>query len=790
MKTFLKLAMAAVMASAVFSSAQEQGPDAEQAPDQGQMQGPGQGPEQGPDQAPGQDGPAATDKGVARVSFIRGDVSTQRGDSGDWSAAALNQPVVAGDKVSTAEGARAELQLDFANLLRLGSNAQANVAELTAKRIQIQVGQGLATYTVFANSEVEPEIDTPNVAIHPAHKDGSFRVEVKPNGDTVVIARNGEAELSTSQGSVEIHNGEMVTVRGTAQDAQYKTSDAPSGDEWDRWNSDRDRKIQSADAWRHTNNNHYYTGAEDLDAYGQWKNVPDYGDVWVPQEPAGWVPYRAGHWVYEPYYGWTWVADEPWGWAPYHYGRWMYADSAWVWWPGPVWTPAIYRPIWAPAYVSFWGFGGGFGVGFGFGFGWGWLPIGPCDYFHPWWGRYGNHFNTVNITNIRNVTNINNGFGAHPPLHAGTQFSNLRNLNNDHVFRALSTTKGEQFGTGHMKAEPATREMFSNARMMNGNLPVVPSKASLSASGRAAAPSTVRNGPSNFYGHAPTAHPASFDHQVSSLQQSIKQDGHFSPVQAGGRAPMNSVEQSHSVGSNPQGGNLGKPSAGTTEARTNEARTNEGRMGDSRTNDPRTGNAAENRGGPPTSTMTHSAPQSGGDRNGWKPFVPPSHGGNAGGEIGRGNPSVGGGNTGRSGSGSYWERTAPTSHESNGRNYSSSGNSGAYGRQQLDMHQRVAQPRSSGGYGNGGYGAGGYGGGGYHPAPGYGGGGYRPPPSYGGGHPGYSGGGSSGGSHSAPPSGGHSSGGGGSSHSSGGGGGHSSGGGGGHSSGGGGGHHR
>ncbi|MGA2347751.1 MAG: hypothetical protein ABSF93_17190, partial [Candidatus Sulfotelmatobacter sp.] len=44
--------------------------------------------------------PAKTDQGVARVSLIHGDVSTQRGDSGDWSAAVLNQPVMTGDKVS------------------------------------------------------------------------------------------------------------------------------------------------------------------------------------------------------------------------------------------------------------------------------------------------------------------------------------------------------------------------------------------------------------------------------------------------------------------------------------------------------------------------------------------------------------------------------------------------------------------------------------------------------------------------------------------------------------------
>src|SRR5258708_26343584 len=49
---------------------------------------------------------------VARISLIQGDVSVQRGDTGDWAAAALNQPLVSGDRISTGDGSQAQLQLD------------------------------------------------------------------------------------------------------------------------------------------------------------------------------------------------------------------------------------------------------------------------------------------------------------------------------------------------------------------------------------------------------------------------------------------------------------------------------------------------------------------------------------------------------------------------------------------------------------------------------------------------------------------------------------------------------
>src|SRR6266550_3128200 len=96
--------------------------------------------------------------GVTRISLIQGDVSTQRGDTGDWAAAALNQPLVGGDRISTGDNSRAELQVDNANILRLANNAQATIATIERAQIQIMIGQGIAYYTVFKGSEADVEI--------------------------------------------------------------------------------------------------------------------------------------------------------------------------------------------------------------------------------------------------------------------------------------------------------------------------------------------------------------------------------------------------------------------------------------------------------------------------------------------------------------------------------------------------------------------------------------------------------------------------------------------------------
>ena len=68
--------------------------------------------------------------GVARISVVQRDVSTMRSDSKDWVAATANAPVVHGDTIATGSGSRTELQLDYANVLRLDQGAESKVAEL------------------------------------------------------------------------------------------------------------------------------------------------------------------------------------------------------------------------------------------------------------------------------------------------------------------------------------------------------------------------------------------------------------------------------------------------------------------------------------------------------------------------------------------------------------------------------------------------------------------------------------------------------------------------------------
>ena len=498
--------------------------------------------------------------GVARISLIQGDVSAQRGDTGEWAAAALNQPLVGGDRISMGDDSQAELQLDHSNILRLGNNSHAKIATVQRAQIQVQVGQGLAYYTVFKDSEAEVEIDTPNAAIRPTSKEGVYRIEVH-GFETQVIVRAGTADISTPQGNTHVEVSQAATIRGTTDEAGIVLGGAPSNDIWDSWNNDRDGEIRNAQSWNYTNR--YYVGSEDLDAHGHWINVPDYGRVWSPTVAGNWSPYRAGRWVSEPNWGWTWVSREPWGWTPYHYGRWFLYGKSWVWWPGPVDGDGNYRPEWAPAYVSFFGFGGHRGVSVGFR-SVGWLPIGPGDSFYPWYGTwygpsYGQNdsqLNLVNpnVTDATNITKLNRGVGVVAPLRDDDQFSNVRLAAVDvRIRKAISTVPADRFGTGRSASSTVSRRAFRDARLITGSLPIVPTREALSATNRPASPSSIASSiammsggrPERFFiKRQPPAAPQFLDRQAAQIQAQT-QEG----IQGNGAlVPVREVTQLDSVG--------------------------------------------------------------------------------------------------------------------------------------------------------------------------------------------------------------------------------------------------
>src|ERR1700681_3127856 len=142
---------------------------------------------------PAEDSGDAPDHGVARLSLINGNVSVAQGDSGELAGATVNAPVVAGDRVLTGDGSRAEVQFDGVNLIPLAPSTEIRMGDLQYHRYQVQIAQGLATFRVLRDSDAQVEISTPSISMRPLRQ-GIYRVLVRPDGTSAITVRAGEAE--------------------------------------------------------------------------------------------------------------------------------------------------------------------------------------------------------------------------------------------------------------------------------------------------------------------------------------------------------------------------------------------------------------------------------------------------------------------------------------------------------------------------------------------------------------------------------------------------------------------
>ncbi|MBV8817982.1 MAG: FecR domain-containing protein [Acidobacteriaceae bacterium] len=438
----------------------QQYPQAQQYPDSQQypqaQQAPGQ-------ESAGQDEAADRQRGVARLSIAQGDVNVKRGDSGDLVAAVVNAPLFAQDHVQTSPGSRAEIELDYANVIRLAPNTDVGFADLEYHRYQVQLGEGTIIFRVLRDSDAQTEIDTPSVGLRPTQK-GDYRISVLDDGSTQIAVRSGELEVSSPRGTQQLQAGRTMLVRGDSSDPEFQMTSELAPDQFDDWSANRDRQLLASKSYSHVSRDIY--GADDLDQYGNW--VPSqYGNVWEPQnQGSDWAPYSNGQWTDEPYYGWTWVDSAPWGWAPYHYGRWFQNGGyGWCWWPGSIFSSYL----WNPALVGFFGWGGGFGIGWG---GLGWIALAPFELFHPWWGHGWGH-----------GWYGRGGYGRGGYGRYGNVMSAYRNAA---VRGAAITASGNSFGHGRATYGRATQAQLRNASFQ-GQLPA-PSGASRQFSNRQATP--------------------------------------------------------------------------------------------------------------------------------------------------------------------------------------------------------------------------------------------------------------------------------------------------------------
>ena len=212
----------------------------------------------------------------------------------------------------------------------------------------------------------------------------------------------GTLRVESRDTAFDINAGESARIwMNNAGQLNYRMAPGVR-DEFTQWSAVRDQQPRNAVSARYVSPE--MTGIQDLDAYGDWSETPEYGAAWFPRTvDANWAPYRSGHWAWVNPWGWTWIGHEPWGFAPFHYGRWVRIHGVWAWVPGT----RIARPAYAPALVGWMVTpGGGVSVGIRSTPPVVWFPLAPREVYVPFYRSSHNHVRYVNAPHVPHVHNI------------------------------------------------------------------------------------------------------------------------------------------------------------------------------------------------------------------------------------------------------------------------------------------------------------------------------------------------------------------------------------------------
>ncbi|MGE5236946.1 MAG: DUF6600 domain-containing protein [Acidobacteriota bacterium] len=311
---------------------------------------------------------------LSYISYLERYATLRPGQGGDTLEAVVNMPVLVGDRLDTARGARVEVQLSDGSTLWIDEftdidfDAIAYSRDASDPRTTLYLSdEGAIAVEIPESSPVDAamRLDTPAGTLY-LNRPGLYRVELR-SGQLHVEAYSGLAELPSGIGSALVRGGQEAWLNRDG-DLQRNVLAASTDDFW-AWVQERRHPAAGGVTARYVEGE-AAARAYTLDSYGDWVYVPTFSSyMWRPRVAAGWLPYSDGRWVWTPV-GWTWVAYEPWGWYPFHYGSWyLDASFGWVWSYDAVWGPAWVHWLYTPGYV-------------------GWCPRGYYDYWY-WHNNHG-----------------------------------------------------------------------------------------------------------------------------------------------------------------------------------------------------------------------------------------------------------------------------------------------------------------------------------------------------------------------------------------------------------------
>ncbi len=387
---------------------------------------------------------------VGRLALVEGTVSYHTADQNYWQVARRNYPVTTGQSFWTEPNAHAAIDV-ATDRIYLDSSTELDVSALDDATAQFSLPEGALFLALRSLDRGKPyEIQMARAAVTLATAGRYELIAGDTEHASQVTVFDGIAHVSGNGFDLDVRAGETAVLSGE-QTIRAEVRAAGPADAFVAW-VEAQEKLHRRGAPAVAS---AMTGAAELGAYGRWARAAGHGDIWYPDVPAAWAPYRDGYWGWVEPWGWTWIDEEAWGFAPFHYGRWLMIDDRWAWMPGYGPADEPIAAIYAPALVTFFTAADTCA----------WVPLGPGETYLPAYPVSLGYFHSINtpyVSNIRTRQTI------------AAERTRLNEFVNGRAVTAVpaSVVSRSQPVASHARAVSAAR--LADARPVTGALPVRP----------------------------------------------------------------------------------------------------------------------------------------------------------------------------------------------------------------------------------------------------------------------------------------------------------------------------
>jgi hypothetical protein len=340
---------------------------------------------------------------VGRITFIDGQLLRYVYDEKDWVATVKDAPFGLDDAVYSGDTGKAEIKLPSGVWVRTGSDTQIQLIALREDVTEIDVASGTARFynksqkaVIKATTPYGYVLAKPGRAFDLYVGDESTEV-ISLDGGVDFVLGEGESRYVVQGGAASIVSDGKLAVEGDGK--------VDAG--WDEWNLKREElwaqrvqvKGESVDYLPFELQDDAY----DLDKSGTWEQVPYEGKprkLWRPTTvSSGWQPFTDGRWTVW-YKDNVWIPEEPFGYVTHHYGNWVLVNSKWYWAPPGTDTAGStgHCACWYPGRVSWIHYKSNIG----------WVTLAPNEtyYSHHYWGPASSRLKAIRVGGLTNTVRL------------------------------------------------------------------------------------------------------------------------------------------------------------------------------------------------------------------------------------------------------------------------------------------------------------------------------------------------------------------------------------------------